>query len=106
MGFPVRLRGEYGVEILQEIEACLPLLDGRVYGTVLEENPPFLDLAQQCMTSYWDCYYRRRYPTRESYVGFRLFEQLRSWRVAGKRSRPLERFDLVINRQSCGATDQ
>jgi hypothetical protein len=35
------------------------------------------------MTSYWDCYYRRRYPKRESYLGFRLFEQLRSLRVAG-----------------------
>ncbi|MEN5397643.1 hypothetical protein ABE612_09015 [Achromobacter xylosoxidans] len=83
MPFLVQVCSEYVVKILQEIAARL-LLDRRGYGTVLEENPAFLNLAQQCMTSYWDCYYRRRYPTRESYVGFCLFEQLRSWRVAGK----------------------
>lgn len=83
MPFLVELCSEYVVKIQQEIEACLALLDRRVYDTVQEENPAFLDLAQQLMTSYWDCYYRRRYPKRESYVRFGLFEQLRSWRVTG-----------------------
>lgn len=81
--FLLQLCSEYVVEILQEIEARLPLLDKHVYGAVLRENPAFLDLAQQRMTSYWDCYYRRRQPKSETYVGFRLFEQFRNWQVSG-----------------------
>ncbi|WP_225590316.1 hypothetical protein [Achromobacter sp. ACM02] len=71
------------MEILQDIEARLPLLDKRAYGTVLRDNPTFLDLAQQRMTSYWDCYYRRRWIRGETYVGFRLFKQFRDWQVSG-----------------------
>jgi len=81
--FLVQLGSEYVVEILHEIEACLPLLDKHLYGTILRSNPAFLDLAQQRMISYWDCYYRRFRPKGESYVGFRLFEQFRNWQAAG-----------------------
>jgi hypothetical protein len=80
--FLVQLCSEYVIEILQEIETCLPLLDKHVYGAVLRDNPAFLALAQQRMTSYWDCYYRRRQPERETYVGFRLFEQFRNWQAS------------------------
>ncbi len=80
--FMVQLCSEYVVEILQDIEACLPLLDKHVYGTVLGGNPAFLDLARQRMISYWDCYYRRRWPRSETYVGFRLFKQFRDWQVS------------------------
>lgn len=82
MPFVVQLCSEYVVEILQEIETCLPLLDKQIYGAVLRDNPAFLALAQQRMTSYWDCYYRRRQPERETYVGFRLFEQFRNWQAS------------------------
>lgn len=78
----LQLCSEYVVEILQEIETCLPLLDKHVYGAVLRDNPAFLALAQQRMTSYWDCYYRRHQPERETYVGFRLFEQFRNWQAS------------------------
>ncbi|ADP17084.1 hypothetical protein AXYL_03764 [Achromobacter xylosoxidans A8] len=81
--FVVQLCSEYLVEILQDIEARLPLLDKRVYGPVLRSNPAFLDLAQQRMTSYWDCYYRRRGVRSETYVGFRLFKQFHDWQVSG-----------------------
>lgn len=81
--FVVQLCSEYVVEILQDIEARLPLLDKHAYGTVLRGNPAFLDLAQQRMTSYWDCYYRRRWFRSETYVGFRLFKQFREWQVSG-----------------------
>ncbi|MCY1200639.1 hypothetical protein D9M72_120720 [compost metagenome] len=81
--FMVQLCSEYVVEILQHIEACLPLLDTHIYATVLRDNPAFLDLAQKRMTSYWDCYYRRRGLRSGTYVGFRLFKQFRDWQVSG-----------------------
>jgi hypothetical protein len=43
--FLVQFCSEYVGEILQEIQACLPLLDRRVYGTIPEENLAFLNLA-------------------------------------------------------------
>lgn len=83
MPFVVQLCSEYVVEILQDIEARLPLLDKHVYGTILRGNPAFLDLAQQRMTRYWDGYYRRRWLRSETYVGFLLFKQFRERQVSG-----------------------
>lgn len=80
--FVVQLCGEYVMQILETVEAHLPAMNPRRYGGFLRDNAAFLDRAEQRMISYWDCYYRRRYPIRSDYVGFRVFERFRAWQAA------------------------
>jgi hypothetical protein len=56
--FVIQLAGEYVVEILRVINQSLPLLDSSAYQEFINRNPSFLDLTEQRITSYWDCYYR------------------------------------------------
>jgi len=74
--FVIQLTGEYVVEILRVISQSLPLLDSAVYREFILRNPAFLDLTEQRIISYWDCYYRDQ--GREEYVGFKILRFLRS----------------------------
>jgi len=74
--FVVQLAGEYIVEILDVIYHSLPLVDQASHKEFLCTNPAYLDLTEQRMMSYWDCYYRN--IGREDYVGFKIFEFFRS----------------------------
>ena len=74
--FVVQLAGEYVVEILDVICQNLPVLDTTLYKEFLCLNSAFLDLTEQRIESYWDCYYRN--IRREDYVGFRILRFLRS----------------------------
>jgi hypothetical protein len=80
--FVVQLVGEYVVEILLDIQAGLHELDiegspqRRQYGTFVAHNPAFVDLTVQRVASYWDCYYRHRYPERAAYPGSVLLSSL------------------------------
>jgi hypothetical protein len=78
--FVVQLAGEYVVEILRTIDQGLPLLDSSVYREFVRRNPVFLDLTEQRITSYWDCYYRDE--GREEYVGFKILRFLRSLQLS------------------------
>jgi hypothetical protein len=48
------------------------------YGAFLAANPDFLDLTSQRVVSYWNCYYRYRYPKLSDYPGFALISSLRA----------------------------
>jgi hypothetical protein len=82
--FVVRLIGEYVVEILVEIREGLNELDvsgsrqRMQFGTFIAENPAFFNLTVDRVESYWNCYYRHRYPARSEYPGFLLLRSLRS----------------------------
>jgi hypothetical protein len=77
--FVVQLLGEYVVEIVEEIEAGTRDVDPTPYADFLRENPAFLRLTGDRVVSYWDCYYRGRYPRREDYVGWEVLERMRRW---------------------------
>lgn len=76
--FVVQLAGEYVVEILDLIYKSLPALDAPVYQDFLCNNPAFLELTGQRITSYWNCYYRDQ--RQQDYVGFKILEFFRSLR--------------------------
>jgi hypothetical protein len=82
--FVVQLVGEYVVEILQVIIRGLPGLavphsaQRRLYGEFVLRNPAFFARTEQRVASYWDCYYRRRYPDLGSYPGKVLVAALRA----------------------------
>jgi len=74
--FVVPLLGEYVVEILRFIQENLTCLETPKYGDFVRANPEFLDLVEQRVTSYWDCYYRS--TKKEEYPGFLVLDFLRS----------------------------
>lgn len=74
--FVIQLLGEYSFEILGVIDANLHALDGALYREFLQENPKFLALTAQRVTSYWDRYYRVH--NKDEYAGFRVLDFFRS----------------------------
>ncbi len=74
--FVVQLLGEYVVEVAEAIEAHRDRLTEPPYQAFVRENPAFAELTRQRTRSYWNCYYRRRFPRLESYPPFRLVREL------------------------------
>lgn len=79
--FVIQLVGEYVIEILLDIEANIHNFDTNLYAYFLRRNMDFLDLTEQRVISYWNCYFRSR--RRDDYVGFRLLGYLKRWTVFG-----------------------
>ncbi|MFI5693505.1 hypothetical protein ACIA58_16780 [Kribbella sp. NPDC051586] len=82
--FVVQLLGEYVVEICADVERFvlerLPTRPNMVQGfaTFLADNPCYAALTEQRATSYWSCYCRRQYPSRQSYPGLVALDALRT----------------------------
>jgi hypothetical protein len=74
--FVVPLVGEYVVEILQVIHENLTYLGTPVYAEFLRSNPEFLDLIEERVLSYWDCYYRS--IKKQEYPGFLILDFFKS----------------------------
>ncbi|WP_424769322.1 hypothetical protein [Paenibacillus sp. sgz302251] len=68
--------GEYVEEILQVIYQNRSLLNADFIKTFVGENPKLYRTIQSRVVSYWNCYYRWKYPKREQYVGFQVLEHL------------------------------
>lgn len=87
--YVVLLVGEYVVEIVEDVAAALTDLDvdgsvqRRAYGRALAQNPELVRLTSARAVSYWDCYYRARYPQLDAYPGRRLAEALARAAAAG-----------------------
>lgn len=82
--FVVQLIGEYVIEILDDIWTALidvvvtdPSRQDR-YRRFVEENPAAMALTSARVMSYWNCYYRHRFPDRTNYVGHRLIAVLKN----------------------------
>jgi hypothetical protein len=74
--FVVQLLGEYVIEIIEVLAAHSAELEGELYKQFVAENPCFMALTKQRVISYWDCYYRGRYPRWAEYVGAQVLERL------------------------------
>jgi hypothetical protein len=81
--FVVQLLGEYVIEILEVLAAHLADLRTGPYSEFVAENAAFLALTKKRMISYWDCYYRQRFPVLGDYVGMRVFEALTGGAIRG-----------------------
>lgn len=72
--FTIKLLGEYVVEIAVDIRDALqgwadnssPLVTYRGFA---DANRPFINRTTAQATSYWNCYYRFRWPDRREYPG-------------------------------------
>lgn len=74
----MRLTGEYVIEILQVIKENIGNLDKGTIQEFIGENAGFYNTIESQIVSYWDCYYRSKYPVKTDYVGFVLIEYFRS----------------------------
>jgi len=74
--FVFPLVGEYVVEILRVIQENLTYLEKSIYADFVRANPDFLNLTEQRVASYWDCYYRS--IKKEAYPGFLILDFLKS----------------------------
>ncbi|GAA4420199.1 hypothetical protein ACFQV2_24910 [Actinokineospora soli] len=80
--FVVQIIGEYVLEIVITIKRALTdvhqpgTAHHQAYGRFAAENPDFLLLTSQRVASYWDCYYRNRFPHRQ-YPGRILLDSLK-----------------------------
>ena len=86
--FVCQLVGEYVIEIIDRILACVETLKGMdSYSTFSEDNEAFLTLTRQRVVSYWFCYCRGEYLSLRDYPGFRVMNALVGWRgKEGKRA--------------------
>lgn len=67
--FMVLLLGEYVVEIVEAVAELLPTADPAHLAAFVAENPAFMATTRRRAVSYWNCYYRQRYPDLRHYPG-------------------------------------
>lgn len=74
--FVIQLVGEYVVEIVELIAKHAAYLAEPCHRRFVNENPQFMALTRQRATSYWDCYYRRRWPNKRGYPSIQVLDFL------------------------------
>lgn len=75
--FVVHLCGEYVLEIVEAIGAALPVWNAQALARYLRDNRAYVDTLERRAVSYWNCYYRGRYPAWDGYPGRRAMAALR-----------------------------
>lgn len=74
----IRLAGEYVIEILQVIKDDLGKIDKAKIKEFIAGNLEFYNTIESRVVSYWDCFYRLKYPRIEDYVGFQILAYFNS----------------------------
>lgn len=82
--FTFQLLGEYVVEILNVLDEQLDDDKLENYKRFAIENPKYYQQTESRMISYWNEYYRRKFPKLKNYVGRIIFDQIRTKEI-GKR---------------------
>lgn len=74
--FVVQLIGEYVFEVVEAIAARGEVLAEPRYRAFVLENPEYMERTRQRVMSYWNAYYRARFPQRERFPPLRLLRGL------------------------------
>lgn len=74
----IRLTGEYVIEILEVIKNNFNNLEKTEIKSFIAENNKFYNTIESRVVSYWDCYYRSKYPEKRDYVGFEIIHYFNS----------------------------
>lgn len=72
----VQLLGEYVIEIVELIASTIPQATVQNLADFARENPKFMALTRQRATSYWDCYFRRHFPSLQTYPAMRTLNAI------------------------------
>lgn len=88
--FTFKLLGEYVLEILE-------VLDGQIDNNKLEnykrfaiENPKYYQQTESRMISYWNEYYRRKFPKLKLYVGKIILDQIKTKTIGERQDEIIE----------------
>lgn len=78
--YVVELIGEYVVEIVIAISEELVPGDPRLprFRRFADENQDFVELTRRRAVSYWDCYYRARWPSFAEYPATAVIDRIRT----------------------------
>lgn len=82
--FTFQLLGEYVIEILEVLDEQLDDDKLENYKLFAIENSKYYKQTESRMISYWNEYYRRRFPKLKNYVGRIIFDQIKTKEI-GKR---------------------
>lgn len=82
--FTFQLLGEYVIEILEILDEQLDDNKLENYKRFSIENSKYYQQTESRMISYWNEYYRRRFPKLKNYVGRIIFDQIKTKEI-GKR---------------------
>ena len=74
--FIIHLLGEYVIEVIAPIERMLQEGVRPAFREFVAENPAYMVTLEKRAISYWDCYYRRRFPNKSDYPGLRAIATL------------------------------
>jgi hypothetical protein len=82
--FSFQLLGEYVYEIVEVLEKQLDDYKLENYKHFVIENPTYWQKTESRMISYWNEYYRRRFPKIKDYIGKNIVDQIKI-KTIGKR---------------------
>lgn len=74
----ILLTSDYVIEILQVIKDNLDKIDKSKIKDFTADNPGLYNGIESRVESYWNCYYRLKYPNKDDYVGFQILAYFNS----------------------------
>ncbi|MFZ7133324.1 MAG: hypothetical protein ACOWWR_13310 [Eubacteriales bacterium] len=75
----IQLLGEYVIEIIYVIEQNLKCLNKEPFSKFKKENPEFIRLTREHITSYWNVYRRREINKLKDDPGYKVMHHLDLW---------------------------
>jgi hypothetical protein len=75
--FIIQLIGEYVYELLPIIDKKINENTLDFYAEFRDENPKYWLQTENRMTSYWNVYYRHKFPKMKEYLGFIIIERIK-----------------------------
>ena len=79
--FTIQLLGEYVFEILEVLDEHINEKTINDYCSFTEENPKYWQQTESRMISYWNEYYRRKFPKLKEYLGTTLVKRIKNERT-------------------------
>ncbi len=75
--FTFQLLGEYVIEILEVLDKHINEKNISKYLNFIKENPKYWQQTESRMISYWNEYYRRKYPKLNDYIGKKIIDKIK-----------------------------
>ncbi|MAW97058.1 MULTISPECIES: hypothetical protein [unclassified Leeuwenhoekiella] len=76
--FTIQLLGEYVLEILQVLDQHINEKTITDYCSFIEENPKYWQQTESRMISYWNAYYKSKFPEMHEYLGSTLVKRIKN----------------------------
>jgi hypothetical protein len=75
--FTIQLLGEYVYEILEVLDKHINEQNLNLYVKFIQENPKYWQQTESRMISYWNEYYRSRFPDLKKYIGLEIVKRIK-----------------------------